>query len=207
MRPSRRVSRLVALAPLAALALALALSGPAGASPALAPPDARLQGTFTAHGFVFRSVNVPGEHRGERVIRTWSFTPTCPAGVCATVELERQRGPHGLDRILLHHRRSDYYTGQGNFTAPARCGGRNYPAGERVPFTITLTVRAVAQSGSSLVATAFTATYRNRRRINLTRCVLASSHDAARYTGVLTSTTQPAGSTRRLAMIRSSTGS
>jgi hypothetical protein len=177
---ARRLASLL-LAGLAALALG-------GVSEAQAKPravDARLQGAFTAHGVVTHSVNVPGERHGERLTRGWSFVPQCPTGVCSTVQLLRQRGPHGLDRIVLHRRRRGYYTGRGSFTAPARCSHRVVAAGERVPFTITLTIVGAAVQGSETVATGFTATYLNRKRVDLTRCYLAPAHDSARYIGTL----------------------
>ena len=72
-------------------------------------PTARLQGAFTATGTVMNAVNVPGERRGQHVTRTWTFTPQCPTGACATVQLIRQRGDTNHDTLLLRRQRPGYY--------------------------------------------------------------------------------------------------
>lgn len=195
------------LAALAGASAALASAPPS--APAAAPPGlaqvARLQGAFTAAGTVIRAVNVPGEYRGQRVTRTWSFVSSCPSGACPTVTLTRQRGS-GFDRLRLHRRHPGYYTGAGTFTVSAQCAGRVYNAGERARYTITLTVTSAVASGSAVSATGFTATYRNPSRTGLTRCYTAPSYDSAHYVG----TPVPPGSSasiRRVRSTRSSTGS
>jgi hypothetical protein len=177
-------------AALASAALAAAPAALASAPEGLTQ-TARLQGAFTATGTVINAVNVPGERRGQHVTRTWTFTPQCPTGACATVQLVRQRGATNHDTLLLHRQRPGYYKGTGSFTVPARCGRRVYPNGERAPYTITLTITAAVASGSSASATGFTATYRNPRRVGLTRCYTAPSYDSARYVGA---PTPPSGS-------------
>ncbi len=220
----RRAIRLVAaLAALTALAAAPATLAAAPATLAAAPatlaaapatlaaaPEglahvARLQGYFNAAGTVTRAVNVPGERRGERVTRTWAFISSCPSGACAAVTLIRQRGT-GYDRLTLHRRRPGYYTGAGAFTAPARCAGRVYSAGERAPYTLTLTVTSAVAAGDAVSATGFTATYRNPSRTGLTRCYTAPSYDSARYVGTPLPP-PPSASIRRVRSTRSSTGS
>ena len=198
-----------ALATLAAAPLALAAGSPASAlaadSPASALAVARLQGFFTAAGVVTTAVGVPGERKGDRVSRTWGFIPQCPAGACGTIQLVRQRGA-GFDRILLHRRRPAYYTGSGTFLVAARCGNRIYRSGLRAKYTITLTVRSAVAEGSTVLATGFTATYRNPKRTGLTPCYSPPSYDSARYLGG-PAPPAPAGSIRRERSTRSSTGS
>jgi hypothetical protein len=170
------------LAALAGLALIAAPSAQA------APPEgltqtARLQGAFSASGTVLSAVNVPSERRGQQVMRTWTFTPVCPAGACATVQLVRQRGETSHDRVILRRQRPGYYKGTGSFIVPVVCGQRTFRNGERANYTITLTITSAVASGSTASATGFTATYRNPRRVGLTRCYTAPSYDSARYVG------------------------
>jgi hypothetical protein len=171
--------------PVLALLTVLALAGPGATGAGARALNARLQGTFTAHGVITRSVNVPGERRGQHLTRAWSFLPQCSAGVCRAVQLVRQRGATGRDQLILHRRRAGYYTGRGSFTAPVRCSGRVVAAGQRVQFTITLTIVADAVEGSQRLATGFTATYLSRKRTDLSRCFLAPARDSARYRGTL----------------------
>ncbi len=135
-------------------------------------------------GHVTVADNVRGEHRGQAVLRTWAFLPTCAAGPCPTIALLRRRA-HGTDRVTLHRRGPDLYRGHGVFYGPLYCAGRVHHPGQRVPFTITVHVTATAVSGGQLVATRLSATYVNPARVNLTRCVAFLGHDAARYRGAL----------------------
>lgn len=150
------------------------------ATVALAPgaagqPAPQLQGTFQMTGTVTVAKNVRGEHVGEVVHRTWTFTPLCPDVPCATVRLVRQRGTGtATDALTLHAVGPSKYTGAGEFLAPLLCAGRIYRPGQSVPFTITVRVTAAGQ---------LIATYVNRSRLNLTPCVGVLGHDAARYTG------------------------
>ena len=66
---------------------------------------------------------------------------------------------------------------------PLRCGARTYRAGERIPFTITLTITAAAPVADVLLATTVHATYASDTRINLTPCVLPPRVEGAKYTG------------------------
>ena len=85
----------------------------------------------------------------------------------------------GTDTLTLQQTATDTYAGSGTFFAPLRCAGRVYPHGQEVPFRITVHITAVTGD----VASTISATYVNRSRINLTRCVGVLGHDAARYTG------------------------
>jgi hypothetical protein len=167
----------------AVLAVLVAPAASSGQPPAAPPaPAAQPQGTFQMTGHVTVAHNVRGEHVGEIVQRTWTFTPQCPTAPCATVQLVRARAS-GTDTLMLQQTAPGIYAGQGSFSAPLRCHGQVYNPGETVPFRIT--VRVTAATGP--VASAISARYVNRSRINLTRCIGLLGHDAAQYTG------QPAG--------------
>jgi hypothetical protein len=160
--------------------LAVAVASGAFAAGAAAQPAALLKGTFQMSGTVTAAQNVRGEHVGEPVTRTWTFSPQCPTAPCATVQLVRQRRA-ATDTLTLHQTPSGAYSGTGSFSAPLRCSGRIYPGGEVIPFKIT--VRIIASTAG--VASAIKATYVNRARTNLTPCIGVLGHDAARYTGQL----------------------
>jgi hypothetical protein len=168
--------RSAALAFLVAAIAGAALAAGASAQPP-APPVA-LQGTFQMSGTVTVESHVRGEHAGQAVTRTWTFTPQCPTAPCTSVQLVRQRAA-GTDTLILHATASGTYAGTGAFYAPLRCSGHVYPGGQLVPFKIT--VRVTASTGT--VASAINATYVNRARSNLTPCIGILGHDAARYTG------------------------
>jgi len=158
-----------AVACLAALAATAALAPGAAGQPA-----PQLQGTFQMTGRVTVAHNVRGEHVGQIVQRTWTFTPLCPTLPCPTVQLVRQRAT-GTDSLTLHETSPDVYTGDGRYVAPLRCAGRIYRPGQAVPYTITVHVTPTGQ---------LRATYVNRSRINLTPCIGVLGHDSARYIGV-----------------------
>ncbi len=170
-------------------ALLLALAGllgsdPAGATVSLEIAAARLQGNYAVSGVVTRAVGVAGEHRGQRVRRTWNFISPCPTGACPLLGLHRRRAG-GIDSLFLHRLSPGTYTGAGVFAAPVRCHGRLYRRGSQVPYTITLRVTTAApQLDGSVLATGFSATYRNRSRVGRTRCFSPPSYDSARYLGV-----------------------
>ncbi len=191
--------------PGAAAAVALVLAGlvatpAAGGAGLLA--SARLQGAFTMVGRVTDAVNAGGEHPGEIVRRTWTFTSPCPAGPCPTLTLVRTRNravPPLTDQLVLSERSPGLYSGAATFLAPARCAGTRYAKGEAVPFTIDVRVTAAQVIGGQVIATGVRGFYRSPRRIGLTRCVSAPAHDAARYTGTLVPApppAAPAGATR-----------
>jgi hypothetical protein len=160
------------------------------ASPPPPPPPpgsvqaARLQGVFRLGGRITVAIRVPGERVGQPVLRTWTLIPACPAGPCPVIGLVRQR-PTGRDRLRLRRLAPALYVGSGSFLAPLRCGSRTYPRGAAVPYTIAVRITATAISGGVTLATGIHATYTNRVRINLTRCVSVLGHDAATYRGAL----------------------
>jgi hypothetical protein len=166
----------------ASLLVALAAaSGFSASAAAQAPaPDARLQGTFQMSGTVTVARDVRGEHVGQVVARTWTFTPQCVSGPCATVRLVRGRAT-GADTLTLKRTGSSTYAGNGLFYAPLRCSGQIYLRGQEIPFRIT--VRVTATNGTA--ASAISAKYVNRKRTNLTPCIGVLGHDSARYTGLL----------------------
>jgi hypothetical protein len=168
----------------AAAALAASASSAAAAQPTPSTGDARLQGNFELAGRVSVADNVRGEHAGETVDRIWTFDSTCPGGPCAAVGLVRQRA-HASDLVSLQLVAPGSYSGNGSFFAPLRCAGRVYPRGQKVPFTITVTITRAAALGPATIATRVSTTYVNRRRINRTPCVAVLGHDSARYHGHL----------------------
>ncbi len=170
---------------LAAPALAVGAATPAARAAATDPVlgAARLVGTFELAGRITTAVRVTGEHKGQNVIRTWSFLPGCSVGPCRTIGLLRVRSG-GSDKVKLTRKRPGYYVGSGSFYAPLKCGGKTYRRGEAVPFTVTVTITsALRDPTGALVATRVNATYTNKSRRNLTRCVDFPGHDAASYHG------------------------
>jgi hypothetical protein len=135
-------------------------------------------------GTVTVAKNITGERRGDRAKRVWMFTSQCAAGQCRTVQLVRHRAG-GIDRVQLERRAAGYYTGTGRFYAPLRCASHTVRRGESVPFTITVRIKGTEITHGVDVADALRATYTNRSRRNLTKCVAIPGHDAAKYTGVL----------------------
>jgi len=162
--------------------------------PAPTPGIARLAGQFRLAGRITVASGVLGEHVGQRVARTWSFTPNCASGACATIGLVRSRSA-GTDQLLLRRRSPRYYTGTGSFFAPLRCGARTYRRGSAVPFRITVRVTAAVLAGGDVFATQISASYTNSSRTNLTPCVAVLGHDAARYTGQIALPSAPTGGT------------
>ncbi len=166
----------------------LAALGAAGGAAAAVDPliaVARLQGQFLLAGRVTKANNVPGEHKGQTVSRTWTFASRCPTGgPCPAVDLTRPRQA-GTDQLVLALTKPGTYKGFGSFYAPLRCGGRIYRRGALVPFTVTVTVSAAAATRLGVLATRVNATYTNRTRINRTRCVAGLGSDGAKYHGHL----------------------
>ena len=193
---SRQWTPAWAIGPVLAGCLALVIGVPtavgAALRPAITPPTptpatARLQGQFVMAGRVTVAKDIRGEHVGDNVTRTWTFTPRCAVGPCNTIGLVRRRAG-GSDQLVLRLSSPGYYVGTGSFFAPLRCGGRTWRRGASVPFTITVRVTAAVLAGSDVVATGITASYTNRSRSNRTPCVAALGHDAASYHGHLAPT-------------------
>lgn len=176
--------------PLAAIALmsAFAAAVPAAAAPLPAaaqpaPAQARLEGTFELTGRVTVAHHIRGEHIGEFVQRTWIFTPLCATGACAQVRLVRGRAT-GTDSLILSQTAPGHYAGAGRFFAPLKCAGKVYVAGVEVPFKIKVKITATTTAtDGTTVASAISATYVNKSRLNLTRCVIVLGNDSARYSG------------------------
>jgi hypothetical protein len=186
----RRPFRIATLVTLVGIYGAAALGASGGARAADTVGGARLEGTFLVLGRVTKAIGIPAEKRGATVLRGWVFAPGCPTGPCATVTLERQRAG-GVDLIALHSRAPDYYVGKGSFTVAVQCGRRTFPAGEVVPFTITVRITATTTATDGLDATNIRGTYVNLTRINRTRCVAAYGRDAAKFHGHVISTLPP----------------
>ena len=156
-------------------------SGSAAAQPA--PVESRLAGTYQMTGRVTAAHDVRGERVGELVQRTWTFTPLCVTGPCAQVRLFRARAD-ATDTLILTQTSPGHYSGSGRFFAPLKCAGTVYSAGEEVPFNINVTVTATTTApDGTVLAQQIGATYVNKSRLNLTRCVIVLGHDSARYTG------------------------
>ena len=180
----RSVAGLLALAVTlgaAALAATIAPAAVASARSRLAR-TARLEGRFQMTGRITVARHVLGEHAGQVVTRAWTFTPLCAAGPCKTVALTRRREA-GIDTVTLHLVSAEHYAGRGSFYAPLRCGPRMIPRGEAVPFKIKVRITHAVLKGGVRVASELSASYVNRKRTNLTRCVAKPGHDAAVYHG------------------------
>ena len=180
--PSRRALRLAAL--VAGLGAGLGGSH-AAAAPSVPPAGARLSGQFAIAGQVTVASDIPGERVGQTVNRSWSFQSQCDVPQCPTATLIRARAS-ATDTLTLRLQSPAYYVGSGSFYAAVGCGGRVYPRGALVPFTIAVRITAAAPLGSQDVTTSIRATYINRSRTNLTPCVSALGHDSARYQGTVT---------------------
>jgi hypothetical protein len=179
-------------AALAAAALAIAVTSvlvtPASGVAALA----RLGGTFRMLGKLTYVRNVSGEHRGQRVQRTWIFLPHCAGGACNRVTLVRRRsGKHIRDVVVLRRRRQNLYVGKGHFWIALNCAGKVIARGGRATEQITVRVTRTRLIGTTLFAAGIRATYQNPSRVNLTNCPGGIGQDAANYSGTLTSTSPP----------------
>lgn len=183
--PSWTVRVVLALTCLACLAPGPA-AAVAAASPHVAAAPARVQGRFTMRAVVTTAVGVRGEHRGERLTRTWRIRPSgCQRDVCQVLRLRRTRGLGRMLRLTLHRLRGGSYAGRGSFFVALSCRGHIHPRGARAPYTIRLRVTATRTVGGIRFARRVAATYVNRTRIDRTGCSLGPSYDAARYSGRL----------------------
>ncbi len=146
--------------------------------------DARISASFVMHGQVVSAVRVRGEHRGQAVIRRWTFTAlSCAGSVCPQLSLRRQRSAHRFDRLTLTRVGIGSYAGRGRFYVGLRCRGGFFPRGLVVPYDITVQVAQAVPIEGIAFASRLTATYTNLRRIDRTRCPIGPSHDAAQYIG------------------------
>ncbi len=190
-----------ALSLLALIGAALALSALTGFGVASSPAtalnggaasasagDARVIGKFAMLATVTTAVRVRGEYTGQRLHRTWAIRPSeCHDSVCRRLTLWRQRSAGIAERVTLHRTGRGRYLGSGVFYVSLSCLGRTYRLGCRVPFRITVTVTADVRVQAIRFARRFKATYVNPARSDETPCPLGPSHDAARYTGALSS--------------------
>jgi PKD domain-containing protein len=186
--------RLIGTAVAVALCAALESGGVAGAGTGGTGPGGggvagpRLQGTWAMNGRITRAENVRGEHKGQKVARTWTFKATCSGGrQCRTVTLTRRRAHKKTDKTVLQRKSSTRYTGRGRFFVPLRCAGKTYKKGGVAPFTISVTITKVKKVQSRSFATRIHATYNNPRRVNRTPCSGGIGRDAATYSGRVTS--------------------
>jgi hypothetical protein len=168
-------------------ALAL-LASSVVALPASGSVDARLQGTFTMQGRITLAKNIFNEHRGQAVTRTWTFIPFCANGVCRAVTLTRQRSGRLIpNRLVLKRHGPGFYVGRGIFWVPLSCGGSVRPHGGLAYEKISVRITRVQSVGGVTYATGLHASYVNPIRKNMTGCPGGIGHDAARYTGQLSS--------------------
>jgi hypothetical protein len=185
---SGRSTRAVRITAAFAIAAAAAVVAPASG---LAAP-ARLGGTFKMFGKLTYVRHVYGEHRGQRVQRTWIFLPHCATGVCNRVTLVRRRSGQKIrDVVVLKRRHQNQYVGTGHFWIALNCAGKVIPHGGRATEKITVRVTRTQVIGTTLFASGIKATYQNPKRVNLTACPGGIGQDAATYSGTLTSTSPP----------------
>ena len=158
----------------------------AGSARAAGVADGRITTTYVMNGRIVTAVRgVRGEHQGQSVTRRWTFTGVgCSRSTCRRLRLRRQRGANRFDRLTLARVGVGSHVGSGRFSAALRCRGRRYPHGLVVPYTIRVDVAQVVPIEGIAFASQLTASYRNRRRIDRTRCPIGPSHDAAQYVGV-----------------------
>ncbi len=192
----RRVAALTA-AGVTGVVVAFVLAFSGGTATAAHPVDALLKGTFTMKGTISVASHVYGEHAGQHVTRSWTFTPSCSSGGCPRVVLKRFRSTrHVLDKVTLKRKGPGVYVGKHRFWLALRCGSKVVTHGGYANETITVKImRAVSNAGTRM-ATAIRATYNNPSRANQTRCPGNIGHDAANYSGQLNTTSfasTPAG--------------
>jgi hypothetical protein len=171
----------------AAALTTLALVLVAAPSADAAGRGARIQGTWTMDGLVTRAHGVRGEHRGQRVRRTWLFVSPCGSGPCRSLRLLRERAGGNVAPLVLRRRRTNHYTGHGRFFFALRCNGHVYRHGGIARYTLRLHVTRSAVVQATHFATAISAAYTNVRRVNRTPCPGTLGRDAGRYSGGLTS--------------------
>ena len=173
---------------------AIAVAALVAATPAGAATDARLTGRFTLKGKITRAVHVRGEHKGQRVTRTWRFAPQCGRGVCTKVTLRRQRSAEKVQKLTLARTKIGTYSGRGKFYFALRCAGRVYKKGGVARTKVTVTITRTRTIQGQPFATAVKARYSNPGRANRTPCRgRGLGSDAARYGGrIVTVPTPPA---------------
>jgi hypothetical protein len=148
----------------------------------------RLVGTFRMEGRITKAVGVRGEHKGQKLTRSWSIGSPClgPA-TCPAITVDRLRGAGHHAPVTIRRRAEDVWLGNGAYTFPLRCEGRRYPKGGLAPYTLRIKIIAVQLVQDVPFATAISANYVSKARINRTRCAGGFGSDAAQYTGFLAS--------------------
>ncbi len=149
--------------------------------------EARVLGTFVMRARVTVAVGVTGEAPGEVVTRRWVITASgCRDDACAALELVRQRGDGLVSRLSLRPAGAGRYTGSGTFDVALLCRGHVYRRGSSAPYQIELRVTRATRIGGIRFARTISATYINLTRSDSTPCPLPPSHDAAVYSGRVT---------------------
>jgi PKD repeat protein len=157
-------------------------AGTGGTTPGGGGSAARLQGTWKMSGKVTRANNVRGERKGQKVTRTWTFTPSCASGACSKVSLRRERSSKQFDKLTLT-RSGSAYTGSGKFYVRLKCSGKTYKRGGIAYYTIKARATKSATVKGKAFATAISATYNNTKRVNKTPCAGSIGRDGGSYTG------------------------
>jgi hypothetical protein len=189
----RALSAVASVGAALAAAPAFAVASPSAAvrssgAASVSAGDARLIGTFAMVATVTTAVGVNGERTGQTLRRTWTIRPgACEFSLCRRLTLWRERSSGIVELVGLHRTGRGRYAGSGAFYVPLSCLGRTYRLGSRAPFRITLTVTAAIRVQAIWFARRVKATYVNPARSDHTPCPLGPSHDAARYTGTLSS--------------------
>lgn len=166
----------LAAAPVAALA--------AGRPGHRAAPTGRVVGTFLMRGRIVTALRVPGERRGQAVVRHWRFTGRgCSRISCRRLVLHRDRTGGLVSSVTLVRTGRGRWAGRGRFDSALECRGAIYPRGEVVLYRITVRVTRAVRIQGIRFARRIAATYSNPRRIDRTICPLGPSRDAARYRG------------------------
>ena len=173
----------------ALLGLAASVVIASASSAADKPIGARLAGKFIMKGKVTFADNVYGEHSGQRVKHTWSFTPGCASGPCERVTLKRRRsGQRKLDVLVLVRQSPGVYVGHHHFWVALKCAGQVLAHGGRAKETITVKIVGARVVNGTRFATNVSASYDNPSRANYTRCPGGIGRDAAVYGGRLIGT-------------------
>ena len=158
-----------------------AVAGTGGTTPG-GGSAARVQGTWTMNGKVTRADNVRGERKGQKVKRSWTFTPSCSSGACSKVGLRRERSSKQFDKLTLR-RSGSSYSGSGKFYVRLRCNGKTYKRGGIAYYTIKVRATKSSTVQGKSFATAISASYNNTKRVNKTPCAGSIGRDAGSYSG------------------------
>jgi hypothetical protein len=199
------LGRHLTLCALVGLGLLLVAGGPAGAARVSRAASARVLATraprtvnarvsaaFVMQGRIVTAIRVAGEHRGQRIIRRWTFTGrSCSRNVCRKLLLTRERSAGQYDNLVLSRTGVGRYAGSGRFYVGLECRGAIYPRGEVVPYVVTVNVTQAVDIQGTAFASALSARYTNLHRSDRTICPVGPSHDAAVYSGVASPPVSP----------------